>query len=269
MDEKMLQFAITLLLMFFGAYGSAYIPFTWDVSDKQINMISSLGGGLMIGSCLAVVIPEGFSSFSGHHGHHDGGEIPEGFAGIALVVGFLGMFLLDQMQVDHPQGCCAHRKSGDVEEKVTQRRPEKAITGLLIHCIADGVAMGSAFLSGNSSVTLVLATAMVLHKAPMAFGLSSYLISCGWTWERSASTLLLFSSMAPAATVVTYIVLQIIPFFGGEQSIALAILFSGGTFLHAAAMHILPGVTIGRNLDLLFLSIGALAPPLLSWGHSH
>ncbi|KAI8104254.1 hypothetical protein M9434_002814 [Picochlorum sp. BPE23] len=267
----MMQFTITLLLMFFGAYGAAYIPFAWDVSDKQINIISSLGGGLMIGSCLAVVVPEGFASFSGHHDHHDSdvGEIPEGFAGIALVVGFLGMYLLDQMQADHPHGCCAHRKSGDEEEKVPQRRPEKAITGLLIHCIADGVAMGSAFLSGNSSVTLILGTAMVLHKAPMAFGLSSFLISSGWTWERSASTLLLFSSMAPAATVVTYIALQILPLFGGEQSIALAILFSGGTFLHAATMHILPEVTIGRNLDLLFLSIGALAPPLLSWGHSH
>lgn len=42
--------------------------------------------------------------------------------------------------------------------------PSNAITGLLIHCCADGLAMGAAFLSGNARLTVIIAAAMVLHK---------------------------------------------------------------------------------------------------------
>ena len=39
--------------------------------------------------------------------------------------------------------------------------PSAAITGLLIHCCADGLAMGAAFLSGNARLTMIIAAAMV------------------------------------------------------------------------------------------------------------
>jgi zinc transporter 9 len=150
--------------------------------------------------------------------------------------------------------------------------PERAITGLLIHCCADGLAMGSAFMSGNTSLSLVLGTAMVLHKAPMAFGLSSYLMSCRWTWARAQKTLLVFSATAPVATIMTFGLLNILPFMSGEKSVALAILFSGGTFLYASTMHILPEVSskgkMGKN-ETVAVAAGCLLPVLLSWGHHH
>ena len=155
-----------------------------------------------------------------------------------------------------------------------RRGPEKAISGLIIHCIADGLAMGSAFLTGDATLSFVLGTAMVLHKAPMAFGLSAYLLSCRWNWARAQNTLLLFSATAPVSTVVTLAVLRWIPFFSGEQAVALVILFSAGTFLYASTMHILPEVSsnsggVLKGQELMAVCGGATIPVLLSWGHHH
>ena len=47
---------------------------------------------------------------------------------------------------------------------------DRAVLGLLVHCASDGLALGSAFLSGNAALSFVVGAAMVLHKAPMAVG---------------------------------------------------------------------------------------------------
>ena len=119
---------------------------------------------------------------------------------------------------------------------------------------------------------------MVLHKAPMAFGLSAYLISAGWSWQRSQRTLLAFSAAAPLASVATYCLLGSLTFLTSHAAVALCIIFSGGTFLYAATMHILPEVLgsggghgSGRlsSAQLLAVTAGSLLPVALSWGHHH
>ena len=54
---------VTLLLMFFGAMGAGMLPYYINVRESRLQLISALGGGLLLGSALAVVIPEGFHSF--------------------------------------------------------------------------------------------------------------------------------------------------------------------------------------------------------------
>ena len=51
--------------------------------------------------------------------------------------------------------------------------------------MADGLAMGVAALSGNARLSALIGAAMVLHKAPMGFGLGTYLMSCKWPWQRA------------------------------------------------------------------------------------
>lgn len=285
----MLDKFVTLSLMFLGAYGAACIPFSLEVHESQVSMLTSVGGGMMLSCVLAVVIPEGFHSWFGEHHHHDGEvdseQLPFLMTGASMILGFLAMVFLDQTQVYSSSksggSCCGHghshsgQRKGEEDDVVVDEdpksNPEGAIAGLMVHCMADGLAMGSAFLSGSTSMNVVLGTAMVLHKAPMAFGLSSYLINCKWNWKRSQETILWFSAMAPLATIITYVVFHFIPFFGGDQGIALAILFSGGTFLHAATNHILPGVLqkrMSRNEIISFI-VGASLPVVFSLGHQH
>ena len=147
------------------------------------------------------------------------------------------------------------------------------MTGLLIHCAADGLAVGAAALAGNARLSLMIGVAMVLHKAPMAFGLSTFLMGAAWPWPRARRTLVAFSAAAPLSALATYVLLGWVPGLTSPTSVALCVLFSGGTFLYAAAMHILPEVlgTCGAASggQLAAVALGSLLPVGLSWGHSH
>lgn len=156
----------------------------------------------------------------------------------------------------------------------TTSAADRAVLGLLVHCASDGLALGSAFLSGNAALSFVVGAAMVLHKAPMAFGLTSYLQSCRWPWAKAQRTLIIFSATAPVSSVVTYTLLSAVPMFTTPTAVSLAILFSGGTFLHASTMHILPELQSHATGKFSVEQLGAVAvgcvlPALLMWGHHH
>lgn len=133
--------------------------------------------------------------------------------------------------------------------------------------------MGSAFLSSNATLTVMVAMAMIFHKAPMAFGLGSYLLGCQIPWATARRTIFVFSLTAPISTVVTYCLFSVVPLLATPASVALAVLFSGGTFLHAATMHILPdilGVHAQWNIKTMgAVVVGSLLPVVLSWNHHH
>lgn len=100
--------------------------------------------------------------------------------------------------------------------------------------------------------------------------------------------LLLFAAASPLAALLTYGLLSAVP--GITDNIPLVVLFSGGTVLYAATMHILPGAMHGGGgkaqgqhhhhshhngtLDrsqLLLVSLGMLLPLVLSaaFGEHH
>lgn len=122
-----LNIVYTLVILFCGSYGAGYVPFAVHVKDSQVNLLSSLGGGMMVGSALGMIVPEGFHAFLSeiHDHHHDddhghgvgeeaeeegvGGGV-EGYAGLALVVGFIVMLLLDQVHLGSSNNsCCGHQ----------------------------------------------------------------------------------------------------------------------------------------------------------------
>lgn len=52
------------------------------------------------------------------------------------------------------------------------------------HAAADGVAVGAACLSSSLALTSSVAVAILIHKFPVAFGLSAYLRGAGWFGSR-------------------------------------------------------------------------------------
>ena len=54
----------TLVLMFVGALVSGWLPFVMRVRESHLQTMSALGGGLLIGSALAVIVPEGFHAYA-------------------------------------------------------------------------------------------------------------------------------------------------------------------------------------------------------------
>lgn len=138
---------------------------------------------------------------------------------------------------------------------------------------ADGFAVGAASRSSSSSLGLTIAVAMVLHKAPVAFGLATSFMTAKWTWQKSQKALLAFSSASPFSALLTYALIGAIPALSSSSSTALCVLFSGGTFLYAACMHILPEI-VGHDASLNMVQLaavlcGSFLPLLLTLATSH
>uniref|UniRef100_A0A3B5JZI2 Zinc transporter ZIP9 n=1 Tax=Takifugu rubripes TaxID=31033 RepID=A0A3B5JZI2_TAKRU len=114
-----------------------------------------------------------------------------------------------------------------------------ATVGLVIHAAADGFALGAAAATGQVTVQVVIFLAVILHKAPAAFGLVSFLMHSGLEKKHIQGHLLAFSAAAPVFTIATYFILQA----SQLTSTGVGMLFSAGTFLYVATVHILPEVS--------------------------
>ncbi|KAJ9578248.1 hypothetical protein L9F63_005518 [Diploptera punctata] len=267
------------------------------MSEEKLHLISVLGAGLLVGTALAVIIPEGVRSLDSAVIVHsfpstkkDAGvaiaPVEEtstdihSLIGISLVLGFVFMLLVDQ---------CSASRSRDLEGSTVSERNITATVGLVVHAAADGVALGAAATTDQASVEMIVFVAIMLHKAPAAFGLVTFLLHEGLDRNRIRRHLLIFSLSAPLLALLTY--------FGigqeGKETLSsvnatgIAMLFSAGTFLYVATVHVLPELTSRgghshggalietsekrglRTIELTFLIVGALLPLFLTVGHHH
>ncbi|XP_075988966.1 zinc/iron regulated transporter-related protein 102B [Anticarsia gemmatalis] len=283
------------LVMLVGSYVAGSIPLNVSMSEDKLQKVTVFGAGLLVGTALAVIIPEGVRSLFSERPHPTLGpkqltaEPPShdddlhSVIGISLVLGFVFMLLVDQMSARF------NDQSNPVEKNVT------ATVGLVVHAAADGIALGAAATTSHADVELIVFLAIMLHKAPAAFGLVTFLLHAGLERNRIRKHLLIFSCAAPLLALLTY--------FGiGNESkqtlsdfnaTGIAMLFSAGTFLYVATVHVLPELThpqtshthtllpmqdgavpkkgFGGLLlsEMIILTFGALLPLLLTMGHKH
>jgi len=315
----------TLILLSFamlvGCYLAGSVPLAFNLSDEKLKLVSVLGAGLLVGTALAVIIPEGvhallFPSGDHHEGHHvaekaadvktgvvaagdhkdvkldvagtshhehESGVELHSWIGVALVLGFVFMLFVDQI------GGHMHSHAGTAESSAGQSRNKITATlGLVVHAAADGIALGAAASTSQTHVEIIVFIAIMLHKAPAAFGLVSFLLHEGFDRARIRKHLSVFAFSAPVLAIVTYIGLN----QSGKDALVnnnatgIAMLFSGGTFLYVATVHILPKlahVSVSEQLsgsadlahvgfsmvELVLMVSGCLLPLILALGHKH
>lgn len=186
------------------------------------------------------------------------------YIGPSLAVGFGVMLLIDQLFQTHPH---THSSSHTHIVALTDfralptsasARPESsspalgksvaATIGLIVHAAADGIALGAASASNRASLELLVFIAIMLHKAPSAFGLATFLLDSGYSRKTVRQHLLAFSCSAPLGAIATYFALKSTD--SGSQSqfdmnkwTGILLLFSAGTFLFVSTVHILPEIT--------------------------
>ena len=125
----------------------------------------------------------------------------------------------------------------------TAAKSKSALAGLIVHAMVDGMALAAAVKEGDSALGFLVFAAIMLHKAPGAFGMTSYLLHAGIGRAGVRSRLVLFSLAAPTGALLTYWLLSLNLFVYHSESVALCLLFSGGTFLYVATAHVLPEIT--------------------------
>ncbi|KTF91126.1 hypothetical protein cypCar_00015019 [Cyprinus carpio] len=253
------------LAMLVGCYVAGTIPLAVNFSEEKLKLVTVLGAGLLCGTALAVIIPEGVHALyeemlEGAHNHGHGqveAEVSEqkvvegvmgqsaehghsheqlhAYIGVSLVLGFVFMLLVDQIGSSHMHS------SDDPEAARTASSKVTTTLGLVVHAAADGVALGAAASTSQTSVQLIVFVAIMLHK----------------------------SSKEALSDV---------------NATGVAMLFSAGTFLYVATVHVLPevggmgghshspGGSAGKGLSKVevgALVLGCLIPLVLSIGHQH
>lgn len=151
------------------------------------------------------------------------------------------------------------------------------VLGLLAHSVADGISLGASSSSSgtgvgetdSNSLDLLIFVAIMLHKGPTAFALSTLLLSSASpapslsssdpldsTLDRPTGTsrrfittsLFLFSLAAPLSAILTYFIISSLSMFSAEIGdpsagdveklrgfyTGLVLVFSGGSFLFVA-----------------------------------
>lgn len=310
------------------------LPLAFALSASQLRLISSVGMGVLVGTSLIVIIPEGVDtlySAKSHSGqkdissraininwqreapvvaatansnsedpilprspltsvpglstspetavyvtrdelherkedalqdktdedHDEEGSSPHAWIGVALVSGFILMYLIDKVpdfatpsrQQRPPyhisldnlgsglrRTSSPSREGGLLDAGNSPRRSHSfaTTTGLVIHAAADGIALGAS--SSDTGLSFIIFLAIMVHKAPASFGLTSVLLKQGLSSRAARAHLLVFSLAAPVGALATFLFVHLTGSGAGDTSgtqwrTGMLLLFSGGTFL--------------------------------------
>ena len=309
------------------------LPLAFALSASQLRLISSVGMGVLVGTSLIVIIPEGVDtlySAKSHdrkdissravninwqheapvvatatpnsdpvlprslltssdslsnppskvyvtldeqsglherkeeasqetaHEEHEDESSPHAWIGVALVSGFILMYLIDKLpefaspskQQRPPyhisldnlgsglrRTSSPTRDGGFLDSSHSPRRSHSVATttGLVIHAAADGIALGAS--SSDTGLSFIIFFAIMVHKAPASFGLTSILLKQGLSSRAARAHLLVFSLAAPVGALATFLFVHLTgtDTSGDTSSIqwrtGMLLLFSGGTFL--------------------------------------
>ncbi|KAF2675382.1 Zinc/iron permease [Microthyrium microscopicum] len=293
MADGPLMLLILSAIMATSSFLAGMLPLSLSLSQRQLRIITALGSGILIGTALVIIIPEGIETLYAHHeitkratskDEHDDDQ-NSSVVGISLVFGFALMYLIDvlppltfrQPSADShiPLTSLDGEPLTPYKSPAGQSHAHATTIGLLIHSFADGIALGAS--SSVPAVGLVVFAAIMLHKAPVAFGLTTALLKDGVNKRAVRGHLVLFSLAAPMGAFVTWAFIQLLA--GGKAGstfwTGVALIFSGGTFLYVA-MHSMQssnhnggGEASLQKADVLYTLVGMLLPLLTRIGHGH
>jgi zinc transporter 9 len=278
-------------LTFVSSFLAGVLPLSVTLSARRLRVLTSLGAGLLVGTALVVIIPEGIGAlyswekkYESHESSKKKGQEEQEHGtelgtviGLALVLGFVGMYIVDVWptvaassgQKDSSWSSSSHEmdslplheassSQGLVDNTLASGQEPKSpypnapssppaskasilTTGLLIHSLLDGVALGTS--ASLPSAGLVVFFAILVHKAPAAFGLTTSLLRQGLHKRGVRTYLLLFSAAAPVGAVASWFLIHLLgssssvvgPAEGREEWWAgVGMVLSGGTFLYVA-----------------------------------
>jgi zinc transporter 9 len=226
MDSQTLVFVFAVI-MFFSVAAFGYIPLTLELSSNRLKQLTAIGAGVLIGSAFLVILPEALEIFEGHE---EESHIEPSTIGLAILGGFVLMLLLETFGLPH---AVHHDEDKDLLGL-------SATIGLIVHAIVDGIAVGAS-VSSSTETGLVVFVAIMLHKGPAAFGLSSFLKHIKIPASKSKIYLFSFALASPIASILTFFILKDTS-FATNDNIGLALLFSAGTFIYVATVDVLPEV---------------------------
>lgn len=248
------------------------------VSDRRLEDITGVASGLLLASALLVVVPEGF-----HLSAEASGAAGDVFTdepvvlGAAVLAGFLTMLLLEGLGVGHAVHEEHHdHATGHGHGHVHHPTSITSLAiGLSVHAMADGLAIGSAAVAGDTAFSVLVAGAVILHRVPAAFSLGLFALHETTDRGRATRGIIAFALATPLTLLISFALLDA----ATERLVAFVLLFSAGTFVYVATVDTLPAIhnpdTGRRSVRNVLLGAGFFALVLLlasatdALDHSH
>ncbi|KAJ6462026.1 Zinc/iron permease [Mycena vitilis] len=273
------MFALLVMSALLGAssFGFGMLPLSFALSKHHITRFSTLGSGILIGTALGVIIPEGIEALA-----HDSKELPTSQIALCLIAGFTFMMAVEQLiaphshshsgahgvalqtvggqhasatvefdaemgDLDTPSGSGFMQVDLSSDENASRARAYPLTFGLVMHGLADGLALGVSSLwiksaesdSSSRDLSFVVFLALIIHKAPTSLALTTSLLNKSLSRPDCQKHLLFFSASTPVGAIVSYALLSLFS-VSAQGWTGDALLVSGGTFLYVATVLNVP-----------------------------
>ena len=267
---------ITLLVLSAGIFIvgmiGGYIPLYREWSVDKLSLMVAFGGGTLLAAALFLMLPEGWE-------HVEEGvpwtDVEPGFVvAVAITVGFLLMYLLENLALphlghDHEEHLGhsgeAHAAESASERAVHQVGGLSAFIALSMHTLIDGIALGTAVTGGEDfALGGLVFLAIIFHKMPAAFSLTSALKADNYSNSTALTYLIIFNAMVPVGAILAFVVLFGLPVW----LLGAMLCFSAGTFIHVATSDLLPVIHrqhSGKVLLSAVVVLGVLFMAAFGW----
>ena len=194
----------------------------WEL--KLLKLIISFGAGYMLGAAALAMIPESLKLTDN--------------APIFFLIGYLTIHFFEHTIIPHFH----FGEETHSEVMVNPLVGISSIFGLSMHTLFDGISIGSGFLI-SPKLGLLIFLAVVLHKIPEGFTVSSIVLASG----RSKRSAIMASAILAVSTILGAV---LISFF--SHSVRYALPFSAGVTFYIAASDLVPIINESRGLSLSF-----------------
>jgi zinc and cadmium transporter len=232
-----------------GALAGGALPLF--ASFRRSDLLLSFSAGVMLGAAFFHMLPEAVEG---------GGAAVVPF----VLAGFLVLYLLERFVLVH---VCAepgpnerlstagaplpHHDAEPIAEHAAHAHVHPhhvegtgcdvhtlglaAWIGMSAHTVVDGFALGAASVQPELGVLVFLA--ILAHKVPNSFSLSTILVSEGFSRGRAVAMNAAFALMVPVGAGLYVLLRELVH---AERFTSLALAASAGTFLHLSLSDILP-----------------------------
>lgn len=252
------------------------VPDTLRLNHRNLQMVMSFVGGLMLGIGLLHMLPHAYARL---------GNIDQ--TAQSMLVGMLVMFLMlrafhfhehepvhpphsplaaeggSEHDHDHAEAQCSvhHQAPQGVAHRLTWTG---VFFGLSLHTLIDGVALGAAVKAeGVAWGGIGVFLAILLHKPLDAVSITSLMTAGGVSSGKKLLVNVLFALMCPIGAALF---LGGIEFIAGAEAslVGHALAFSAGVFLCISLSDLLPEIEFHTH-DSLRLFASLIAGILLAW----
>lgn len=204
--------------------------------ERYLRYFVALGAGFLMATALLEMTPESL-------------KLSPIVGPILIMAGYCAVHLLEHTIVAHFH----YGEETHHDEFVSHHTGYSVLSGLSVHALFDGIAIGSGFALNNALGWLIF-LAIFLHKAPEGFTMASVMLASG----RSRKVAFYSAVVLAAATLVGVLVIELAP-----RWTRIGLPVSAGVALYVGASDLVPEVNREPGIRMALVFFAGVAGFLL------